>query len=240
MEIEELKVNKVSPMNVLIFGGFDADNRKLYVMNEYIEVLLMLNAKPIIFPISILSRGLLYKYIQMCDCVLFCGGEDVHPKFYGREPQVGIRRINLLRDQIELEAMRISYEMDRRVLAICRGVQVMNVAFGGILIQDIERKSSISHYQDLDGRFGYHFVEIVGGLFTSIFGCRKILVNSFHHQAIEQVAPGFEIEAISMDGIVEAISKKDRSFFVGVQWHPELMAKDDEFQKRLFERFLKG
>lgn len=240
MEIEELKVNKVSPMNVLIFGGFDTVKGKLYVMNEYIEILVMLNAKPIIFPISILSTELLREYIQMCECVLFCGGEDVHPKFYGKEPQVGIRRINLLRDQIELEAMRISYEMDRRVLAICRGVQVMNVAFGGTLIQDIERKSSISHYQNLDSMYGYHTVEVVGGLFTRIFGCRKILVNSFHHQAIEQVAPGFEIEAVSTDGIVEAISKKDRSFFVGVQWHPELMVKDDLLQKRLFERFLKG
>lgn len=240
MEIEELKVNRVSPMNVLIFGGFDTENGKLYVMNEYIEILVMLNAKPIIFPISILSTELLREYIQMCDCVLFCGGEDVHPKFYGREPQVGIRRINLLRDRIEFEAMRISYEMNRRVLAICRGVQVMNVAFGGTLIQDIERKSSISHYQNLDGKYGYHSVKIVGGVFASIFGYRKILVNSFHHQAIDEVAPEFEIEAVSTDGIVEAISKEDRSFFVGVQWHPELMAKDDEFQKRLFERFLKG
>lgn len=212
MEIEELKVNKVSPMKVLIFGGFDTENRKLYVMNEYIEILLMLNAKPIIFPISVLSTDLLREYIQMCEYVLFCGGEDVHPKFYGREPQVGIRKINLLRDRIELEAMKISYEMSRRVLAICRGVQVMNVAFGGTLIQDIERKSSMSHYQNLDGIYGYHTVEVVGGLFACIFGGRKILVNSFHHQAIEEVAPGFEIEAVSMDGIVEAISKKDRNF----------------------------
>ena len=227
-------------MKVLIFSGFDADNRKLYVMNEYIEVLLMLNAKPIIFPVNALSAGLLKEYIKMCKHVLFCGGEDVHPKFYGKEPQVGIRKINLLRDKIELEAMKISYEMDRRVLAICRGMQVVNVAFGGTLIQDIERKSTISHYQNLDGRYGYHTVEVVGGLFTRIFGCRKILVNSFHHQAIEDVAPGFEIEAVSTDGIVEAISKQDRSFFVGVQWHPELMAKDDILQKKLFESFLKG
>ncbi|ADL41843.1 peptidase C26 [Caldicellulosiruptor obsidiansis OB47] len=239
METEEQKVNKVSLMNVLIFGGFDTESGKLYVMNEYIEVLVMLNAKPIIFPISILSTELLKEYIQVCECVLFCGGEDVHPKFYGKEPQWGIRRINLLRDKIELEAMKISYEMDRRVLAICRGVQVMNVAFGGTLIQDIERKSSISHYQNLNGMYGYHTVEVVGGLFTCIFGSQKILVNSFHHQAIDQLAPGFEIEAVSTDGIVEAISKKDRSFFVGVQWHPELMAKDDMFQRRLFERFLK-
>lgn len=98
----------------------------------------------------------------------------------------------------------------------------------------------MSHYQNLDGIYGYHTVEVVGGLFACIFGGRKILVNSFHHQAIEEVAPGFEIEAVSMDGIVEAISKKDRNFFVGVQWHPELMAKDDLFQKRLFEKFLGG
>lgn len=240
MEIEELKVNKVSPMKVLIFGGFDTDNRKLYVMNEYIEILLMLNAKPIIFPISVLSTNLLREYIQMCDCILFCGGEDVHPKFYGKEPQVGIRKINLLRDEIELEAIKISYEMDRRVLAICRGLQVMNVAFGGTLIQDLERKTTISHYQNLDGRYGYHTVEVVGGLLASIFGSRRILVNSFHHQAIEEVAPDFEIEAVSADGIVEAISKKDRSFFVGVQWHPELMVKNNLYQKELFEKFLEG
>ncbi|BCS81918.1 gamma-glutamyl-gamma-aminobutyrate hydrolase family protein [Anaerocellum diazotrophicum] len=240
MEIEKFKIGKANLMNVLVFGGFDRENRRLYVMSEYVEVLLILNAKPIIFPISALSTKFLKEYIQMCECVLFCGGEDVHPKFYGKEPQVGIRKINLLRDEIELEAIKISYEMDRRVLAICRGLQVMNVAFGGTLIQDLERKTTISHYQNLDGIYGYHTVEIVGGLLASIFGSRRILVNSFHHQAIEEVAPGFEIEAVSADGIVEAISKKDRSFFVGVQWHPELMVKNNLYQKELFERFLEG
>lgn len=227
-------------MKVLIFGGFDADSRRIYVGNEYIEILIRLNSKPIIFPINMLSAKLLHNYIKMCDCVLFCGGEDVHPKFYGKEPQPGIGKINLLRDRIELEAMKISYKMNKRVLAICRGVQVMNVAFGGTLVQDIGEGSSVSHYQNLDGRYGYHSIEIVGSLLTKIFGCRKILVNSFHHQALDEIAPGFEVEAVSADGIVEAISKKDRSFFVGVQWHPELMVKNSLLQKRLFMRFVKG
>lgn len=73
------------------------------------------------------------EYINECECVLFCGGEDLHPRFYKKEPERGIRKINLLRDEIEIEAMRLSYEQNKRVLAICRGIQVMNVAFGGHL-----------------------------------------------------------------------------------------------------------
>ncbi|WAM31201.1 gamma-glutamyl-gamma-aminobutyrate hydrolase family protein [Caldicellulosiruptor naganoensis] len=186
-----------------------------------------------------LQREIIEEYINECDCVLFCGGEDLHPRFYRKEPERGIRKINLLRDEIEIEAMKLSYEQNKRVLAICRGIQVMNVAFGGTLKQDIDKEGYISHFQDMDGRFGYHTVEIKGKILKEIFKHEEILVNSFHHQAIETVAQGFLVEATAKDGVIEAISRHDRDFFVGVQWHPELMWKQDALQFELFKEFVK-
>lgn len=227
-------------MKVLVFGGFDVERLRLYVVSSYIEVLQVLNVKVIVFPVSNFAKGKIKEYIDESDCILFCGGEDVHPKFYKKEPERGIKKINLLRDEIEIEAMRYSYEKNKRVLAICRGIQVMNVSFGGTLKQDIDKEGYISHFQDMDGRHGYHTVEIKGSILKRIFKREEILVNSFHHQAIENIAPGFLIEAVSKDGIIEAISKHDRDFFVGVQWHPELMWRQDILQFGLFKEFVKG
>ncbi|WAM34319.1 gamma-glutamyl-gamma-aminobutyrate hydrolase family protein [Caldicellulosiruptor morganii] len=210
-------------MRVLVFGGFDFKNSQLYVVSSYLEVLLSLDAKVIIFPLSISAKERIGEYINDCDCVLFCGGGDVHPRFYGKDPERGIKKINPLRDEIEIEAMKLSYEQNKRVLAICRGIQVMNVAFGGALKQDIDREGYISHFQDMDGMYGYHRVEIRGKILKDIFGCEEILVNSFHHQAIDIKASDFSVEAVAKDGVIEAISRDDRDFFVGVQWHPELM-----------------
>lgn len=227
-------------MRVLVFGGFDIERSRVYVVSSYLEVLLSLNAKVIIFPLSELAKGRIEEYINECECILFCGGEDVHPRFYKKEPERGIRKINLLRDEIEIEAMKHSYEQNKRVLAICRGIQVMNVAFGGTLKQDIDKEGYISHFQDMDGRFGYHTVEIKGRVLKAIFKREEILVNSFHHQAIETVAQGFLVEATAKDGVIEAISRHDREFFVGVQWHPELMWKQDVLQFELFKELVKG
>lgn len=227
-------------MKVLIFGGIDLEASRLYVARSYYEAVLSIGAKPYIFPLSELSINYIEEYINEFECLVFCGGEDVHPKYYNQEPQISIRKINLLRDKIEIQALRAAYRQNKRVLSICRGIQVMNVAFGGTLKQDINNQGFISHWQELEKSEGYHKVEIKGELFKSIFCKDEIYVNSFHHQAIDELADGFLIEAISKDGVIEAISKVDREFFVGVQWHPELMWEKDNLQLNLFKKFIGG
>lgn len=225
-------------MKVLIFGGFDVESSRLFVAKDYYEAFLSLGAMPYIFPLSRLSTKYLYELVEGFEHILFCGGEDVHPRFYKEEPLIGIRKINILRDIVELEAIKLCYLLNKRVLAICRGIQVMNVAFGGTLFQDINVDGFLSHYQDLDKSEGYHKVYICESLFKKIFKEDEIYVNSFHHQAIERLADGFLVQARSSDDVIEAISREDREFFVGVQWHPELMWRDNESQLELFKSFL--
>jgi len=229
----------VIKLNVLIFGGINYEKDMMYIKRGYYEVILSLGCEVGFFPMSIYAKDKLIDYIKKYSAVLFCGGEDIHPFFYNQEPQKGIRKINRLRDEIEIEAIQIAYDMGKRVLAICRGIQLMNISFGGTLHQDIEKiQSTISHWQDTNDDGVYHSVRIEGNLFTKIFNNDSIFVNSYHHQAIDKIAPGFKIEAIAPDGIIEGISKNDREFFVGVQWHPELMWRENKEQQKLFEWFV--
>ncbi|MEZ0537527.1 gamma-glutamyl-gamma-aminobutyrate hydrolase family protein [Caldicellulosiruptoraceae bacterium PP1] len=226
-------------MNVLIFCGYDFEKHRLYCSIDYYEPLLKLNCDISFFPSSKNSISKLEQYIKNADALLFCGGEDVHPQFYKSQPLKGIGRINILRDKIEIEAMKIADRLNKRVLAICRGIQIMNVAFGGDLIQDINSSNyPLSHWQNTEVWIGYHSIFIEGKKLYNIFKSKETLVNSFHHQAVNNIASGFSIEARSSDGIIEAISKNDKEFFIGVQWHPESMWQKNENQFKLFKEFV--
>ena len=171
-----------------------------------------------------------------CDGLLLPGGGDIDPKFYGQERIPACGEPNLLRDAAEPLLLRAFLAADKPVLGICRGIQVMNVALGGDLYQDIKPFEHVKHH---DYWTKVHTVTVRRGtLLSKILGQDTVLVNSQHHQAVDHVAPGLTLAALSEDGIVEAIEKPDAKFCLGVQWHPEWLSNADPAMQGLFDAFV--
>ena len=171
-----------------------------------------------------------------CDGLLLPGGGDMDPKFYGQECIPACGEPNLLRDAAEPLLLRAFLAADKPVLGICRGIQVMNAVLGGDLYQDIKPFEHLPHN---DHWAKVHTVTVRRGtLLSRILGQDTVLVNSQHHQAVDRVAPGFTLAALSEDGIVEAIEKPDARFCLGVQWHPEWLSDADPAMQGLFDAFV--
>ena len=171
-----------------------------------------------------------------CDGLLLPGGGDMDPKFYGQERIPACGEPNLLRDAAEPLLLRAFLAADKPVLGICRGIQVMNAVLGGDLYQDIKPFEHLPHN---DHWAKVHTVTVSRGtLLSRILEQDTVLVNSQHHQAVDQVAPGFTLAALSEDGIVEAIEKPDARFCLGVQWHPEWLSDADPAMQGLFDAFV--
>lgn len=170
--------------------------------------------------------------------LLLSGGSDVDPELYGepRHPRLGpvVRE----RDDFELALCREALRRDLPMLAVCRGHQVLNVARGGTLLQDIpsDLTGAVDHDRDTDRWERAHEVSIVPGTrLHAVLGMDRIVVNSFHHQAVKDVGDGLVVSARSDDGVVEAIEARGRRFAVGVQWHPEAYWQHGEDFAPLFK-----
>jgi putative glutamine amidotransferase len=166
-------------------------------------------------------RGLLARL----DGLLLSGGSDVDPELYGAPRHPTTAGVARERDEFELALAREALEKDRPFLAICRGHQVLNVATGGTLVQDIpsEVKGDVNHDPDVERWETVHDVQILQGTrLRAILGRDEVSVNSFHHQAVGVLGQGLVVSARSpRDEVVEGIEAPDRRFVVGVQWHPE-------------------
>ena len=177
--------------------------------------------------------------------VLLTGGADVDPVQYGEAERHGTVEIDRDRDEYEIGLTRHALDRDLPILAICRGVQLLNVVAGGTLVQDIPTSlpESLAHRRPKPARVKKtraHDVAVVPGtrlaslLEGAIGKGGHVAVNSRHHQSVRGVAPGFVVSATAPDGIVEAIERAGRGFCVGVQWHPENYWRTGEFSQ-LFE-----
>ncbi|MBX6395573.1 MAG: gamma-glutamyl-gamma-aminobutyrate hydrolase family protein, partial [Alicyclobacillaceae bacterium] len=174
---------------------------------------------------------------------MLTGGVDVDPAFFGEEPSRGLGEVCPQRDTFEMALVEEAFLRNVPVLAICRGMQVMNVVAGGTLIQDLgsQGRGNLQHRQKAPRWHGSHRIEVVpGSKLAAILGAEELRVNSFHHQAVKDVAPGMQVSATSSDGVVEAIESSLHRFAVGVQWHPENMWRRDPVQFRLFEALVRA
>lgn len=162
--------------------------------------------------------------VSLAHGLLLTGGEDVHPSRYGQEPHPELGATNPPRDDMEFAALEEALRRRMPVLAICRGCQLLNVALGGTLYQDLEsqRPGTHTHEQDAPWNERWHRarVEPRSGL-QRIFGTTELSINSFHHQAIRRLAPGLAATAWSEDGIIEGVEASGYPWVYGVQWHPE-------------------
>jgi putative glutamine amidotransferase len=171
------------------------------------------------------------------DGLILTGGDDVDPALYG-EPAHPTSKWTRERDTFELAAVREALERDMPVLAICRGQQVLNVALGGTLVQDIPDQRPEAGAHKLKGVPRWevaHEVEVTAGTrLRAIVGADVVGVNSFHHQAVRDVGRGLVVSARSRDGIIEGVELPDRRFVVGIQWHPEAMWNQEPDHQELF------
>lgn len=173
--------------------------------------------------------------------LLLSGGGDVHPKYFGESPRAELYGVDCERDEMELCLTRAALAAGLPVLGICRGAQVLGVALGGKLVQDIpsERRGALTHKSGSAGGEAGHRVEIAEeSRLRKIMGARRVRVNSSHHQANGCVGDGARAVAWSEDGVVEAIECDGPHFVAGVQWHPERMCRRAPRQRRLFEAFV--
>lgn len=185
--------------------------------------------------------------LEGLDGVLLTGGGDIDPAHYHETPHSKTEAPDVPRDGFELKLARLALEHDVPMLGVCRGLQVVNVAAGGTLIQDIpsEVAQALSHEVDHPLNAIAHEVWVTRGSALSNtlqeqLGDGEVLqVNSRHHQAIKRTASGFEVSATAPDGIIEAIERPQSRFCIAVQWHPENFWRTGEF-RALFEEFVRA
>jgi putative glutamine amidotransferase len=211
-----------------------------YIHQDYALTIEACGGIPVLIPNTSTQAAL--QVLDLCDALLISGGEDVDPRFYESDPHPNLGPTNPIRDEIEIELIYKALKDKIPTLAICRGLQIVNVTLGGTLIQDIPSvmKQPIQHFQKNPRGKATHRVLIQrDSQLNRILGKEEIFVNSLHHQAIDRLSSSLVATASSKDGIIEAVEYPDHPFFIGVQWHPESMymhgCKD---MKRLFQAFI--
>ena len=176
------------------------------------------------------------EYARTFDGFMFCGGGDIHPKYYNEELHPKTSNIGSERDAFEFKMFHAAYPTGKAILGICRGEQLINVLLGGALYQHIEGHSENRGL----GREKQTQTVLLndGGLLFSLIGKEKILTNTFHHQCVKRLADGLFCDAVSDDGYIEAFHLPNHRFCLGVQWHPELYYDRDESSAEIFKAFV--
>lgn len=221
-----------------------------YMRPAYLQAVIAAGGIPVILPLGI-SPADLARLVPQFDGFLFCGGPDIHPSHFGEDTHIRCGNVSASRDLLELALLPLVMAAEKPVLGICRGIQLLNVALGGDLYQDIPSQLPsdfpIAHTQPFGYEIPSHTVKIVPGtLLVHICGSSsespaEISVNSMHHQAVRRLAPGLIPSAHASDGLVEAIENPGYpTFFLGVQWHPEYLWSNRPEAAELFRRFIEA
>ena len=201
---------------------------------NYTEAIARAGGIPVIFP-TVSDPALAAALIKTVDGVVFSGGPDLDPSYYGETFWNETVKVDTLRDESDLMLMRAAIDAKKPIMGICRGEQLLNVVLGGSLYQDIPTQvdTLVQH-----GGGAWHRIGVEkGSVLYKLFGQDSLTVNSFHHQAVKQVAPGVRVTAHAPNGIVEAYEYGDR--LIAFQFHPEGMARTDDTWLAPFKYFVK-
>jgi putative glutamine amidotransferase len=207
----------------------------------YIRALESVGLVPVVVPPSA-SPDAVLRVLDVVAGLVLSGGEDVDPSRYGAAPHPELGPVNCARDDTEIALLGRARALELPTLAICRGIQVMNVALGGTLVQDLpsERRGTASHDVDDERDSRVHGVRIdPDSRLASILGAQSLRVNSIHHQAVDRLGEAMRVNARADDGTVEGVESDDPNWWmVGVQWHPEeLTTTPEPWDRRLFAAF---
>lgn len=203
------------------------------VNKNYVNTLLSLNTCPIIIPNA--DYNTLKEIMNDLDGLIICGGDDVNPCFYNEDITFS-KPFEIEDDKNDLNLIKICLELNKPILGICRGMQIINVYFGGSLYQDIlkDNLTKVNHNQDKNPGYEYFANFKENTIMNEIYGNRH-KINSFHHQAIKNIGKDLVVSGISDDGVIEAIELDKK--ILAVQWHPEQLTNDTK-HLNLFKKFI--
>ena len=228
-----------------ITPSHNTENDDISLRPTYLRAVQAAMAIPVVLPLEITQEDL-GQLVHMCDGFLFSGGPDPHPFLFGEETQAHCGNASVARDTMELLLLKAAMAAGKPILGICRGAQIINVGLGGDIYQDIPSQTDqsfpIAHRQPFAYPVPSHHVHIIKDtLLSRICGGRmEIAVNSFHHQAVREPAPGLVASGLAPDTIIEAVEMPDYPYLLGVQWHPEHMWPKDQAAANIFKSFVEA
>lgn len=219
---------------------FDDEKDSLWMLPGYMDGIVDAGGIPIMLPLTS-EKATIDQLLDTVDGIIMTGGHDVSPDIYGEEKLEDLVVCNEARDSMEKELLKQALEKDIPILGICRGIQFINAFLGGTLYQDLGKQhpSETEHHQKPPYDVPVHKVKLISD--SKLYGLLRkdvISVNSYHHQAVKDVADELKVMAVSEDGLVEAVELPEKRFVWAVQWHPEFSYKTDENSKMIFGEFV--
>lgn len=221
-----------------VTAGMTDNEAYLTIYRDMMDALTEVGALPVLLPVTD-DPAVLASYVDKLDGFLFSGGGDVDPLLFGQQQRPGCGAINPPRDAHELALARLLLDRkDKPVLGICRGFQVLNIALGGDVYQDLaaDRSSNtLNHRQKQTETYVSHAISLApDSRLRRILGVEELMVNSLHHQAVNRLGSGFLPTAWAPDGVIEAAELEGHPFILGVQWHPERLWRKAGIHLALF------
>ena len=247
--MQQRPVIGIPTQNLKAIDRIPEDLPDSWVMNQrYFLACTAVGAVPWMVPLLDEDMATVRAIYDRLDGIFLAGGVDMDPASYGEERTEYCGRTDGARDAVELAFARWALEDGKPVLGVCRGMQVLNVAAGGTLVQDCAAQWDKSIKHDYFPGAGWardhlaHDIEVSeGSRLHRAFRGQTVQVNSMHHQGIRRLGTGLQATAIAPDGLIEALEATDEShFLVGVQWHPEMLIDADPGTRRLFEDFIEA
>ncbi|MDQ7793499.1 MAG: gamma-glutamyl-gamma-aminobutyrate hydrolase family protein [bacterium] len=220
-----------------ITTGLEADKGGSLLPRGYSDGVAQAGGNPLLLPV-LDDPEVLLEALECLQGLILSGGPDLDPLFYGEEPLPGLGEVQPERDRVELALARRALAADLPVLGICRGCQVLAVAGGGDLFQDLGRQRAgvLKHYQKAPRWYPTHAATVEpASRLAALLKVEGLRVNSFHHQAVRRIPDGFAASAWAPDGVIEALESGSHRLALGVQWHPENLWHREPAAMRLFE-----
>ena len=211
-----------------------------YANEDYVRAVSKNGGVPLILPVTA-DEEIIKRQVEKLDGLIITGGHDISPTSYGEEPLVKLGETLPIRDSFDRLLFKYAIKKNIPILGICRGLQMMNVYFGGSLYQDLSynKVSYVKHDQEDGPTLATHSISIEedSWLYKSL-GEGEVLVNSFHHQAIKDLASDLRVVARAKDGVIEAVEHKSYGYMLGVQFHPEMIFEEDPKMNKIFKQLI--
>ncbi|WP_217589618.1 gamma-glutamyl-gamma-aminobutyrate hydrolase family protein [Lentibacillus saliphilus] len=225
-----------------ITPSMEVDELYYKVANANADAILKSGGLPVIVPYN-LDEADMDQLVTQLDGLYLTGGYDIDPTLFNEEPHPNLGTIIPSRDLFEQAFVNKMLEVDKPILAVCRGIQILNIAMGGDMYQDIYTqvdRDLLQHSQNAPLGHGSHFVDVSpGSLLHQLTGRDRVRVNSRHHQANRSVKQPLKTSGTASDLIIEAVESETHRFVLGVQWHPEnMLANGDEPSERIYRGFI--